>query len=256
MSMKDNFSQAVKELLKKDNLVGENLEREAQSASELDRYLDTEQAAHPNADARPLETPYYPNSAGSVGSASSAQSNEQAPGAQPYTPPYAMPAQPYGAASLERDTEVTVISRNTVIDGNIRSFADMNVQGNIKGNVETTKNIEMSGKVVGDVSCNNILMRGSSMQGAVNSKGQVAMDKDTLLLGDVSAQYCDINGKIKGNLQVGGRAELRGEAVIFGDISASAITVLDGAIIQGYINTTYLKEDTAKIFPDTIAVGE
>ncbi len=247
MSIKENFSQAVKDLLKRDNLVGDDLTKEPGSQSELDRYLDAEDSQATNTDSsRPYETPYYPNT-GNTGS-----DFEEATSQPPQYSPYA----PQSYSPLERDSEVTVISRNTVIDGNIHSFADMNLQGNIKGNVETTKNVEISGKVVGDVSCNNIDMKGSSMQGVISSKGQVAMDKDAILLGDVAAQYCDINGKVKGNIEVGGKAELRNEAVIFGDISASAITILDGAIIQGYINTTYLKEDSAKIFPDSISVGE
>lgn len=46
-----------------------------------------------------------------------------------------------------------------MIDGNVRSFADMKIDGNIKGNVETTKNITINGKVVGDLTCDNISMK-------------------------------------------------------------------------------------------------
>ena len=53
----------------------------------------------------------------------------------------------------DNSQEMTVISKNTMIDGNVRSFADMKIDGNIKGNVETTKNITINGKVVGDLTC-------------------------------------------------------------------------------------------------------
>ena len=40
MSLKDNFNQAVKEILKKDGLVGEDLSKESKKKSELDKYID------------------------------------------------------------------------------------------------------------------------------------------------------------------------------------------------------------------------
>jgi len=156
----------------------------------------------------------------------------------------------------DEGNEITIISKNTVIDGNIRSFADMSVDGDIRGDVETTKNIDLNGKIVGSITCNNALMHTAQVQGNVRMKGNVVMKRDTLLIGDLMSTYAEINGKIKGNLDIVGKAELRGDAVIFGDISASTITVEDGAIIQGYVSTTFLNKDESRnLFPETIIIG-
>lgn len=152
--------------------------------------------------------------------------------------------------------ETTIISHNTIIDGNIRSFANINIDGTVKGDVRITKNIAVSGKVVGDIECNNAIMTGSQMQGNISSKGQVQMDRDSIQLGDITANYLDLNGKIKGNVEVGGKAEFKTDAVILGNITASTITVLDGATIQGYVNTTFLQENSSNIFPESISVTE
>ena len=158
---------------------------------------------------------------------------------------------------LNEDDEITVISKNTVIDGNVRSFANMAVDGNIKGNIETTKDIDLNGKIVGNIACNNAQMRTSQIQGNIQMKGNAYMERDTLLIGDLTSTYANVNGKIKGNLDITGKAELKSDAVVFGDISASTITVNDGAIIQGYVSTTFLnKEESKNIFPDTITIGE
>lgn len=150
--------------------------------------------------------------------------------------------------------EVTVISRNTVIDGNVRSLANMQVDGNIKGNVETTRDVDMSGKIVGDIKCNNANMNSAAMQGNMVLKGKLRMDRDTILIGDLTSQYADVNGRIRGKLEIGGKAELKRDAIVFGDINASTIAVTDGAIIQGYVNTTFLsKEDSRSVFPDAIS---
>lgn len=162
-----------------------------------------------------------------------------------------------GAPAQDRNEtdEITVISKNTIIDGNIRSLANMQIDGNIKGNVETTRNIDMSGKVIGDLTCNNAGMISAAMQGNISLKGRIRMDRDTILIGDLSSQYADINGRVRGKLDITGKAELKRDAVVFGDINASTIAVADGAIIQGYVNTTFLsKEDSRNVFPDAISI--
>ncbi|MCM1334700.1 MAG: polymer-forming cytoskeletal protein, partial [Eubacterium sp.] len=185
-----------------------------------------------------------------------ANAGEPSRGATPEPPPAPVS---FSTASYRPvdENEITVISKNTVIDGNIRSFANMSIDGNIKGNVETTKDIDLNGKVVGNIACNNAALRTSQIQGNVQMKGNVFMERDTLLIGDISSTYANVNGKIKGNLEITGKAELKSDAVVFGDISASTITVNDGAIIQGYVSTTFLnKEESKGIFPDTITIGE
>jgi cytoskeletal protein CcmA (bactofilin family) len=161
------------------------------------------------------------------------------------------------ASSPDAPEELTHISKSTVIEGNMRSFGNINVEGNIRGDIETTKNIDLNGKVIGNLTCNNAQMLTSQIQGNVRMKGNILMGRDTLLIGDLVSTYAKVNGKVKGNLEIGGKAELKSDAVIFGDISASTITVDDGAIIQGYVSTTFLnKEESRNIFPDAISIAE
>lgn len=244
MSLKDNFNQAVKELLKRDGLVGSDLSKNARQKSDLDRYIDAPE------DAEAYSQPQQEAVRETV--------RESAPSYE--APVQSAPASSGAKTSQSSDyyetEETTVISRNTIIDGNIRSFANINIEGSVKGDVQITKNANVSGKVVGNLDCNNVALLGSSMQGSISSKGQVKMDRDSLILGDISAQYLDLNGKIKGNVEIGGKAEFKSDAIVFGNINASTITVLDGATIQGYVNTTFLQENAANVFPDGIAVAE
>lgn len=226
---------------------GFGAEQEASQPETIEQLYAHQQAANPQP---PLFTP---------------PQGTQAPPPVPPQPPrfgnYQQPEPvPYSAPTYYQqtdDNEMTVISRNTVIDGNVRSFANMSIDGNIKGNVETTKDIDLNGKIVGNIACNNASLRTSQIQGNVQMKGNAFMERDTLLIGDLTSTYANVNGKIKGNLAVTGKAELKSDAVVFGDISASTITVNDGAIIQGYVSTTFLnKEESKSIFPDAITIGE
>ena len=236
MSIKDSFSQALRDRLKKDNLVGPDLNGRPDTDTELSRYLRSDGAQGGAATAtRPPEG--YRSPEGYRGEPSA-------------------PEEAAGAEDEQDSGELTVISRNTIVEGNIRSFANMSVEGSVKGNIQLTKSIAVSGKVVGDISCANAVFSGASMQGNLLSKGQVRMDGDAMLIGDLTAQYADINGKIKGNLDISGRGEFKTDAVVIGDISVSTISVLDGATIQGYVTTTFLREENSKIFPEAIILGE
>lgn len=276
MSLKDNFNQAVKELLKRDGLVGSDLSKNSRQKSELDRYLDTppqpaKEETSRSADVIPevenlsyaKERPQRAYAADDYGTSQSAGMSSNASGSgfgggnnppPPPSEPRAMGRQP--ETPYFETEETTIISRNTIIDGNIRSFANITIEGSVKGDVQITKNASVSGKIVGDLACNNATMTGSSMQGNVVSKGQVKLDRDSLILGDITAQYLDMNGKIKGNVDIGGKAEFKSDAIIFGNINASTITVLDGATIQGFVNTTFLQETASNVFPDAIAVSD
>ena len=152
--------------------------------------------------------------------------------------------------------EQTTISRNTIIEGNIRSFANVTIDGSVKGDVQLTKNAAITGKVIGNVECNNAAMSGSQMQGNVASKGQVKFDRDSLILGNIAASYLDMNGKVKGNIDISGKADFKSDAYILGDINVSTLTVLEGATISGHVNTTFLQDTPSTIFPEAISMSE
>ena len=163
-----------------------------------------------------------------------------------------------GRASDYADAnELTIISTNTRVEGNIRSFANMAVAGEIKGDVETTKNVDLNGTVVGNISCNNGELHQAKVQGNIRMKGNALIERDTLLLGDLTSTYAEINGKVRGNVNTAGRAEFKCDSVIMGDVSASTFTVEDGAIMHGFVSTTFIsKEESHNLFPETIIIGE
>ena len=152
--------------------------------------------------------------------------------------------------------QITSISSSTYIDGSIRSTTDINISGNVNGNVETTKDISVAGTIIGDVKCSDLTMTGASMQGNVKTKGLMSVNRDSIIIGDVNANELILNGKLKGNMRISGKVALQEDAVIFGDINASTIYIEEGAVVQGYIDTTYLSDnDNDRIFPEQIIIS-
>ncbi len=157
--------------------------------------------------------------------------------------------------SRRTDEETTVISKSTVVVGSIRSLANVTIEGKVSGNVDVLKDATLKGVLVGDLMCNNSNMRGSTMQGDVLSKGNVYIDNDSMLLGDLKAQYSSVDGKVKGNMDIGGKIQIHQNAIVAGNINAGSIMVEDGANIRGFVNTTFLSEHADTAFPSQVEIG-
>lgn len=152
--------------------------------------------------------------------------------------------------------EMTVISKNTIVLGDIRSLANVTIEGNVRGRVEVLKDVSVQGMLVGDLACKNVRMQGSSVQGSVLVKETAFIDHNSTVLGDLAAQHASIDGRVKGNIRANSKAELMENAIIAGDIYAGTISVADGANIKGFVSTAYLSENGDAAFPGQIVIDE
>lgn len=153
----------------------------------------------------------------------------------------------------EGEVGTTIITRNTIVEGNIKSFENIELNGKVKGKIDTTKNVGVSGFVQGDIEATDILLEGAQIKGCISSKGALLMDKDTLLVGDVEAQNTRVDGKIKGEVNVGGNGEFLSNSVVVGNITVSNFYVQYGARMQGYINTNFSKNEEDNIFGQIVS---
>ena len=284
MSLKEDFSQALNVIMKKDGLFSSG-----SSASTLREDTFENVPAQPDADIPEAVTSESYSSSVSIDfdpdlpdeesfrrarmemneeihpieerSRASAQEAAEDTSAQGEIVPEEQPVEPADASELPvmvDDTavskaieeDITVITKNTVIDGNVRSFSSIIIDGTVNGDVSATKNIEVYGKVTGNITCSCINLCGCEVNGSISAKGTVYMDKNSILIGDVAAQYADVNGKIKGNLELSGKVEFHADAVVLGNINAHTISILDGANVQGYIHSTFLSDNTEMLFPE------
>jgi cytoskeletal protein CcmA (bactofilin family) len=87
----------------------------------------------------------------------------------------------------------------------------------LEGNVETYGNIRIEGKVAGNV----------------KSKSKVALGPSSLVQGNVMAQNADLEGEVKGRIEVTELLVLKATAVIHGDIVTGKLVVEPGAVFNG-----------------------
>lgn len=136
---------------------------------------------------------------------------------------------------------LTVISEGTSLFGDIRSEGDVEVRGKLKGNLEATGRVRVTGKVLGDVKGDSVVLIGCAIQGNITAAASVKMDKDTIVVGDIVAGDLVTDGKVKGSVQVERSAAFQSSAVLAGNVTASLVSMCEGAKVQG---TVRISEDS------------
>lgn len=87
----------------------------------------------------------------------------------------------------------------------------------LEGNIETSGNIRIEGKIIGNL----------------KSKAKVALGNSSLVDGNVSAQNADVEGTVKGKVEIADMLVLKATATVHGDISTGKLVVEPGAVFNG-----------------------
>jgi cytoskeletal protein CcmA (bactofilin family) len=87
----------------------------------------------------------------------------------------------------------------------------------VVGTIKAGSNLQMDGKLNGDMSCSN----------------DVTIGKSAVTKGNISANSVIVAGQVTGNIMAKDRIELKAAARINGDIKAKRLTVEDGVSFVG-----------------------
>lgn len=85
------------------------------------------------------------------------------------------------------------------------------------GNVETYGNIRVEGRIIGDLT----------------SKSKVAIGPSAFIDGNVLAQVAEVEGEVKGSLEVTELLILKPNCKVYGDITTNKLVVESGAKFDG-----------------------
>ncbi|CRZ34526.1 polymer-forming protein [Herbinix hemicellulosilytica] len=154
------------------------------------------------------------------------------------------------AASVDdaKEDEVTVISKGTVISGNISSKGSLDIMGNVTGDVECLGKLTITGKVIGNATAAEIYVNTERMEGSINSEGSVKIGLGTVVIGDILGTSAVIAGAVKGDIDVNGPVVIDSTAIIKGNIKAKSLQINNGAVVDGFCSLTYSDVNLDNIF--------
>lgn len=142
---------------------------------------------------------------------------------------------------------VTVIAAGTKIVGDIDTDGALCIEGSVKGNVRVGTKLDLNGKVLGDIEAEDIEIISTAVKGNVVARNTVHMDKDTTIVGDVTAKNAEIDGKIKGNLTVSERAHIKVDSILMGNLVSGTVNIEEGAMLKGDISITNIQSENVTI---------
>jgi len=115
----------------------------------------------------------------------------------------------------------------------------------ISGNIETNDNMQIFGKVVGDINTTSeVSLPTAKIKGNIKSAGTVVIGMEATLIGNISANEVKSAGKVRGNIDSATSLQLAQSSLVDGSVSAENIIMAEGAQIKGNIRTKVSLSDS------------
>lgn len=276
---KDDFSQAVNELMpgedsleetgKQEDLVVNTLEDEVDVESELsklDGLLEQVTKKEPVKEAKPAPAVEKPAPAPAPA--------RPAPAAVTNTPEPVIPAAAKENITIQEERtmadstitptpvptpvmqtkeisdEVSVITEGTVIRGDIISNGSVDVCGQVEGNIECNGKLVVTGVVNGNSNSSEFFADAAQIEGEVVSSGTVKIGLGSVIIGNVTSTSAVIAGAIKGDIDVQGPVVVDTSAVVMGNIKSRSVQINNGAVIEGFCSQCYSDVDVQSLFDE------
>ncbi len=87
-------------------------------------------------------------------------------------------------------------------------------------------------KLKGDISSTGFFRIDGIVEGNVKTPSKVVLGKTGVIIGTLTCENADIEGKFEGNLQVSGTLSLRSTAIVEGDVIVGKLAVEPGATLN------------------------
>ncbi|MBE5935991.1 MAG: hypothetical protein E7262_09405 [Lachnospiraceae bacterium] len=142
----------------------------------------------------------------------------------------------------------TIITKSTIIAGNISTEDDLIIEGSVCGDVDCKGKLTISGEVSGNAIAKSISINTSKFEGDVRSDGRIEIKEGTVIIGNIYGDEALISGAVKGEIVVANGARLEKSAIVKGNIKAKSVQIDNGAVLQGFCELQYDNLDLDELF--------
>lgn len=138
--------------------------------------------------------------------------------------------------SREAESPVTYIAPGTVVEGNLRSSGDVDIAGDIVGDVVSDGSVVIRKSIKGNVNAVNLNVINCHMEGDIAVEKHVYLNEESTIDGNVEGEDVTVSGRINGNITVKGNLTLDERARVVGDVKVGTLTMARGAVIKGRLD--------------------
>lgn len=131
---------------------------------------------------------------------------------------------------VEVDMDKSYIPKGMVILGNVEADGDLSLAGEVIGNVSIDGTLELNGSIRGNrMKVGKVELSEGVIESDIECLDYISVGEDVTVIGDIKAQNADIDGAVKGNINVANKANIGSTAVVQGELNASEVAIDLGA---------------------------
>ena len=113
---------------------------------------------------------------------------------------------PLITSSEKSEKHASWFSSSTHVKGDLRTSEDLIIQGKLRGKIHMENSdltVESSAKIKAEITVRNIVVRGF-IEGNIHASGKVLIEKDGQMIGDISASRISImeGAQFKGSIKM------------------------------------------------------
>lgn len=147
--------------------------------------------------------------------------------------------------------KICVIPEGVHIQGKIIARSDLEMTGEIEGDVEVSGCLTFDGTIRGNyVKADYIDMVSGVIHGNVECTEEIKIGSNAVVIGDIKTKYAKVYGAIKGHILVEEDLQICKSAVISGTIDATNVNIELGATCNISMHDSNSDELSFKIFKD------
>ena len=139
--------------------------------------------------------------------------------------------------SYDEKNHVTVITDGMTVTGNIVTDGDIVLEGKVIGDISCNDlKFGKLGVLQGNITANNVTLS-NSLKSNVSCKGLVYVNEGTHHDGDIVADKVICEGSITGNVKCTTSLQLKSNGTIKGNCTSYCFNIEDGAVLNGKLTT-------------------
>lgn len=131
--------------------------------------------------------------------------------------------------------EGTYLAAGTMFRGTLTARGDVEIAGDFEGEIVAKGKITLHSNITSKITALGLVLVGCSLEGDVEITGDVSVNDQSSIVGNVRAENMVCSGKIKGDLDIQDNLVLDGTAEVDGSIKADTMSVARGAKITGSV---------------------
>ena len=136
---------------------------------------------------------------------------------------------------LYMEHEKTYIAPGTVFEGTVRATGDVQVDGEVIGEISSEGKVSVHKIGDASISARDLELLGAVIKGDLTVIGEVTLDEESAVQGNIRAASIVCGGAINGNLNASQSVVIRDKAKILGNIRTPVMDIARGALLRGQL---------------------